>query len=175
MFKSIFSNPGESVGGIPDIGMALLSTDTIVISSDADSPSYLTGFTSEYLKGISLTDVATGTVRNDSGKTLNMMGTINYHPNASGAVATLNIISERSADGITWEGNLSSRRTIEISNTGESFGTKASILLNWEPGHFLRFRFWVSTGNLQLESSTAAALGGQVFTCPALAWMLHEI
>lgn len=151
------------------------SVTTINIGTDSVNPSFLGPLTLDSATGITLTDAATGTVRNDSGRVITMTGSINYNPNVTGGgTTTLNLVSERSLDnGVTWAGNLESRRSMEINNTSESFGTKLSLILNWQPNQLLRFRAWVDTGSITLESTSATALG-QTFTSPSVVWELSE-
>lgn len=152
------------------------SFDTITITDSTVLPSFLGPLTLDHNDEITLIDAVTGAVRNDSGRVITMTGSINYNPNkGGGGTTTLNLVSERSDDnGVTWFGNLNSRRSIEINNSGESFGTKLSLIVDWEPGQLLRFRAWRVSGSLVFESSDASALG-QTFTTPSLVWELSEI
>ena len=154
--------------------IALSSTDTVSLGSDADNPSYLTGAVLESASDISLVDAATGAIQNDSGKDIPFMdGSISFNPDSlGGATVVMHIVSEISADGITWEGNLKSKRTVEVANSNESFATKVSLLKNFPNGWQARFRCWVGSGNLDLAATSETALGGQVFTTPSWLWII---
>ena len=152
-----------------------LNTDPIVINDDSVAPSFLGPIEMNSSSGISLVDAATGTMRNDTGRTISMTGTINYNPDkGGGGTTTLNLVSERSNDGVTWFGNLESRRSMEVSNNSESFGTKLSLIIDWLPNQQLRFRAWRVDGTLSFVSSTVAAIGENYVT-PSLVWELSEL
>jgi hypothetical protein len=152
------------------------SVDTIPISQDSLSPSFFTGLSLAHADKIAIVDLPTGAMINNSGKTITMTGTVSINPTLSGGVtAALNIISERSNDGgLNWFGNLDSRRPVEVANSSESFGTKISLIIDWLPGQWLRFRLWTTVGNLSLVSTSATALG-QTFATPSVVWELLEI
>jgi hypothetical protein len=153
------------------------SFDTMNISADNLNPSFLTGLVIEHCDGISMADPITGAIVNDTGRTITMTGSISYNPKkSSGTTVQLNIVSERSDDGgITWFGNLNSRRSLEVSNNGESFGTKVSLIIDWLPDQLLRFRMWTTTGLLDFESTSKIGVRGEVFTAPSCVWELAEI
>ena len=131
--------------------------------------------TVDKIKGMSLTNQAEGIIRNDTGRTIELMtGTINFNPIIASGTASLIIISERSSDGVAWTGNLESKRQVEISNNTETFATKLSVVTNWLPGELVRFRVYLVTGNLTLEPNSSVALGGQTFFSPSVAWSLVE-
>lgn len=152
------------------------SATAIVINDNPSNPSSLGPLKLDHADEITLVDAATGTMRNDTARTISMTGSISYNPDkGGGGTTTLNLISERSDDnGVTWFGNLNSRRTVEISNDGESFGTKISLITDWLPGQLLRFRAWRTSGLLSFVSTDATALG-ETYTTPSLVWELSEI
>lgn len=153
-----------------------LNTSDIVINDTPATPSFLGPLKLDHADEITLVDASNGTMRNDTGRTISMTGSISYNPDkGGGGPTTLNLISERSDDdGVTWFGNLNSRRTVEISNSGESFGTKISIITDWLPGQLLRFRAWRVSGLLSFVSTDVTALG-ETYTTPSLVWELSEI
>lgn len=153
-----------------------LNTNDIIINDTPASPSFLGPLKLDHADEISLVDAANGTMRNDTGRLISMTGSISYNPDkGGGGTTTLNLISERSNDnGATWFGNVNSRRTVEISNNGESFGTKISSIIDWEPGQLLRFRAWRVAGSLSFVSTDVAALG-ETYTTPSIVWELSEI
>jgi hypothetical protein len=152
------------------------SITTTVVNSDPADPSYLLGLTIQHADDISLVDAATGAIVNDTGRTITMTGSISYNPvKGGGAAAQLNIVSERSNDlGVSWFGNLNSRRTVEVANSAESFGTKVSLIIDWEPDQWLRFRVWLGAGVLSFVSTSTIAMG-ETFVTPSIVWELAEI
>lgn len=151
-------------------------SSNVSIPSSSTSPAFLGPLTLDYAKGITLVNAAEGTVRNDTGRVITMSGSISYNPDkGGGGTTTLNIVSERSADGgTTWAGNLDSKRTVEISNNSESFGTKVSWVITWAPSELLRFRAWINGGTLDFVTSSDTALG-QTFNTPSIIWLLTEM
>jgi hypothetical protein len=151
------------------------SFETLVLSIDPDNPSYLTNLNLLHSDSITLVDNLTGTIRNDTGHSITMTGSISFNPEKVNGTPTLNIVSERSNDGITWFGNLDSRRSMEISNNNESFSTKVSLIVDFPATQLARFRIWVTNGNVNFHSTSTTALGGQVFRVPSVLWELSEI
>lgn len=150
---------------------------TITVNTDPLNPSFIGNMSVAASSGMTLVDPLTGCIRNDTGRIIKFMsGTINFNPNkGGGGVSRIHLVSERSSDGgVTWEGNLDSLRVIEISNNGESYGTKLSYVLDWLPGQHIRFRVYsVSGGAVDFVSSTQQIIG-QPFTSAAATWELSE-
>lgn len=173
--KATITNPSADV---VDNGGAFSAscTSTVNIPTSSTNPAFLGPLILDYAKDITLVNAAEGTVRNDTGRTITMSGSISYNPDkGGGGTTTLNIVSERSADnGTTWVGNLDSKRTVEISNNTESFGTKVSWIITWAPGELLRFRAWINGGTLDFVTSSDTALG-QTFNTPSVIWLLTEM
>ncbi len=120
------------------------------ISSNPLSPTYLSGLEmSEQAGGFEIVTTGpwadTGAVLNNTGANIDVQGTFSYFPDNSGGTSRIEIWSETSADGITITENDDSARSIEISGTGESSGTKSSRFTNWPNGSMVRFAF-VDTG-----------------------------
>lgn len=147
----------------------------ISITTSSTTPSFFGPLMDNLSSGISLVDATTGTLRNDTGRTISMTGTINFNPDKGGGGTTqLNIVSERATTlGGPWVGNLESKRTVEISNNSESFATKLSLIIDWEPNQLLRFRGWINGGSLDFVVSSVSAIG-QTFVSPSIAWELTE-
>lgn len=152
------------------------SLTNVEVSQNITNPSYLAPITMIKARGIGIFNGADGSLINNTGSLLTMIGTISFNPDkGSGGAVGLEIISERSNDGgLTWFGNLESRRSVEISNSGESFGTKLSIVQDWAPLQLLRFRVWVSQGELTLVSTPTVVLGEE-YTSPSIVWHLSAI
>lgn len=151
------------------------SNNTLIDLGFAADPSFFEDAVVDFAKGVQLTDAATGTVRNVSGRVLNMMGFITVNPRLdSGGNSAYIIISETSPDDINWVGNLDSKRRIELTNTSETVQTKSSKIIGWQPNHDLRFRFFKGSGNISFRRTAAAALG-QTFTTDSISWSMREL
>lgn len=150
---------------------------TIIVGTDANSPSFFTGM-SLISSSTGFTSIDTnGVIVNESGRVIkSMSGSISFQPSKSGGGTTsLSLWSERSIDGATWTQNSESLRTIEISNNGETFKTSISLILDWEDGHYLRFRIYASGGgSVSFVSPTDTVLGGEVITGASAVWELSE-
>ena len=156
---------------------SLVSVQTVAIGIDPDAPSFLTGFAiDENSIGFELT-ASTGAVKNVSGRLLKgCSGTISFQPNKGlGGTTVLHLWSERSSDGITWASNPNSLRSIEISNSGETFKTSFSGVRDWEEGEYVRFRSYAfSGGTIDFESPTDTVLSGEVISGASVLWELVE-
>ncbi len=154
------------------------SVDTIVVSSDPDNPTFITGLqTTGAQRGISLIDAITGTFENTSGRTItSMIGTISFHPTETGGgTGILNIVSERSDDGgLTWSFNMFSLRTIEVAASGESFATKVSTISSLLPGTRFRFKLVESGAGGITLSQTSAVMNGETITSSSVTFVLDE-
>lgn len=156
------------------VGFLATSDDTITVSLDPNAPSFLTGFNFDGSDEFELFDAATGAVKNVSGRTLTVLGTISYNPNKiGGGVALLQTLSESSFDeGSSYSVNVGSLRPVEINNSGESFKTIVSFLAAWAPNQIVRFRvFEDSNTATNIEPSSTSALGGTV-TGHSVIWTL---
>ena len=153
------------------------STTTVNVGTDPLNPSFLGSLTLIKANGFSLVDAATGAIRNDTGRVIDLAsGSINFTPNKTGGgVTTVDLVSERANDiSGPWVGNLESLRPIEIANNGESFQTKLSVGVDWQPGEIIRFRIYaLSGGGINFESLSRGILG-QTFISPSIAWMFEE-
>ena len=157
---------------------SLLATSNAVIpiNNNPASPSFLTIDDASQSVGITLTDGATGTVRNDTGRVIEeMTGSISMYPEiGGGTLRRIVVVSEESVDNITWTGNLNSIRKIEVGSTSETFKTTISLYDNWPVGGYLRFRVYdEADGGLDLVPAAATILG-QPFTGPSMIWSLLE-
>lgn len=153
------------------------SLSTVTVGTSANSPSFLTGMNiSDASAGFTGID-ANGAIVNESGREIkSMTGSISFQPDKSGGGTTsLSLWSERSDDGVTWTQNSESLRTIEVANNGEAFKTSISAILNWEDGHYLRFRVYASGGGaVSFISPTDTVLGGEVIVGASVIWELSE-
>ncbi len=157
-------------------GFIAVSNDTISVSSDQASPSFLTGFDFSGSGEFELFDQATGAVKNVSDRTIRVQGSISYNPDKiAGGVALLQVFSESSTDeGVSYTTNPDSLRPLEVSNAGESFKTTVSFLEEWSPGQIVRFRIFEDNGvALNITTSSTTALN-QTVDGHSVIWVLGE-
>lgn len=154
------------------------SIDNITVNTDPNAPSFLTNLALDPGSFGASLDFLDGSVKNVSGRAIpQMVGTISFQPNkGGGGVTLLHLWSERSNDdGTTWTQNSNSLRAIEISNSGETFKTSLSAILNWAPDELIRFRIYaLSGGSITFVSPTDTVLGGEVINGYSVAWELSE-
>lgn len=120
----------------------LKSFDTVVIG-DTTASSIMTGLSQiGIIRGFEL-DVATNSIKNISGRPLQMQGTLAIQVSHSGAQpVNFYVFSERSADGVTWVTNNNSLRENTIAKDGIDYRTIASFTdTPIEDGEYVRFRF----------------------------------
>lgn len=152
------------------------SEDTEIISADKDAPSFLPGFVCDCAAGFELTDVAKGTIRNVSGRTVTVTGTISFRPvKGVGGTVVVSVLSERSTDDITYVVKQGSLIPVEVSSTGQSFKTSVSFAVTWANGEYIRFRAYTDgAATLSFEQSSDTVLGGQAITGHSMIWELSE-
>jgi hypothetical protein len=156
--------------------LVAISNAVIPINDSAVNPSFFVIDDVSQSVGITLEDGATGTVKNSTGRDISeMVGSISFQPDVTGGtIRRMVIVSETSADNLTWLGNLNSIRKVEIGTSSESFKTNVSLVDNWAAGSYLRFRAYdEADGGLDLTPTSATILG-QSFTGPSLIWSLVE-
>lgn len=154
-----------------------ISTNTVPIGTDAANPSVFTGmsFTPGSI-GFELRG-SDGAVKNTSGRTLqDCAGTISFQPNKTGGGTTvMQLSSQISADGVSWDANPASLRVIEIPNNGETFKTAVSIAINWPNDYYVRFVAYISDGGgVSFESPSETIAGNPVFGA-SVVWELREL
>lgn len=151
--------------------------ETVTINDSPTAPSFFTDLElNPNSKGFELTP-ATGAIRNVSGRLLKAcVGSISFQPNKGvGGVTLLHLWSERSSDGVTWTQNENSLRSIEISNSGETFKTSISAVGDLADGEYTRFRCYaLSGGAIDFVSPTDTVLGGEVIRGASIIWELSE-
>ena len=152
------------------------TSDTIPISNDPDASSFFTGLAA--INGIDgfEVDLASGSVRNISGRTLSVMsGTVSTQPSKTGGAATiLDLFSETSTDLITWTKNANSARTYTITNTGQSFRTTVSFVNGWANNEYVRFKFFADDSTLSFTPTSIVADGDTINSYSAV-WALTEV
>ena len=153
------------------------SLSTINVGIDPDNPSFITGMV---LNGVNTDfeiDGPTGAIKNISGRDIGIMtGNFSFQPEkGEGGTTQLNLWSERSLDGVTWSQNYGSLRSIEISNSGESFKTSASFSEKLEQGEYLRFRAYSKAGGaVDFVPATDTVLSGENIIGYSAFWELSE-
>lgn len=156
------------------------STDTVVASTDPVNPSYITGIAlfGTSSDGFEVIDAATGLIKNNTGRDLNMAGTVTYQGvNGTGGTAQLQLWSERSADdGATFEVNSQSLRTTQLPNTSSGSQTKSAGIANWKSGESARFAFYNATGgSLSIAAPTDTVNGDDVVSGFSFYLQLNEV
>ncbi len=168
----------EKIKSEIDLASFVIYTNvTQTINEDETNPSVFTDMLEGHCNKIKLFDTKDGSVINTSNENINYIeGTLNFQPNKSGGgTSRLHLVSERSTDGgNTWIGNYNSLRSIEVSNSGETFKTVISILTDFLPGEICRFRIFNDAGgNMVLESPIDTILGEE-YTGPAVLWTMQQ-
>jgi hypothetical protein len=158
----------------------LVSTnDTLLISDNPLTPTTWTGLSSLTISNGLILDVPTGSLINNSGKTiLSATGSVSMQPikGGGGGAQTLRLWSETSFDGVTWLVNPNSLRVYQITDDGNSFTTSISFDQNWLNGQYLRFAMYATgggSGTLTLTPTSDIVRGQNVEGFSAV-WNLKE-
>lgn len=159
----------------------IYSFDTISISTDPDNPTYVTGLglfpTSS--EGFTIVDASRGIVRNDTGRTLTMSGTVTYQgEKVSSGRALLHLWSEKSNNDFqTFEVNQNSLRTTPVSNSSsDESSTKSAGIANWESGQSARFAMYNSgAGSLVLQTPEVTVNHGETVHGFSFYMQLNEV
>lgn len=156
------------------------SVDTISVSINPATPSYITGISlfDSSSEGFEVVDAATGLIKNNTGRDLTMSGTVTYQGvNGTGGTAQLQLWSERSTDdGVTFEVNSSSLRTTQLPNTSSGSQTKSAGISNWKSGESARFALYnASGGSLSLAAPSDTVNGDDVVTGFSFYLQLNEV
>lgn len=173
------SEEKAKLDSIPPSSFRIKSSDTYVISADANAPTFLTtGFVQE--DGIAPVgweiDVATGGMKNVSGRTMAYNGGVySFHAsNVNASSRILYIFSEVSTDGgSTWTRNNDSAREQTISGTTAVFSTKQSEALQVPDQAIVRFGFYASATGVTFGPVVASPYSETV-TGPSFRWRLTE-
>lgn len=169
--------PWHRIGGEDKAFFGAGSEVNVNIGADGDDPSKINGLTVIKSDGGFTVDANDGKVKNETGRILKYCtGTISFQPDKTGGgVTLLNFWSERSLDGVTWTQNSNSLRSMEVSNSGETFKTSVSSVEDWNPNEYLRFRMYcVSGGPLNLVPPTDTVLSGESIKGYSVKWLLTE-
>lgn len=157
------------------------TVDTISVSTDPNSPTYLKGVglfptsSSEFTLFTGLDGEQW--IRNDTTKTFSMQGSATYQTTqGAGGNGELLLWSERSNDdGLTFTENTFSLRTSEVPNNSENSQTKSSGVDQWAPGESIRWAMYNSgVGAVVLDGPSATVNNGNVVDGLSFYWQLNE-
>ncbi len=151
------------------------STENVSINDDADNPSFFTDLILAFSNKIELIPEL-GAIRSLATEVIPFMeGTLNFQPEKTGGgVSNIHLVSERSFDGQNWVGNLSSLRSIEVSNSGETYKTVYSAIVGLMPGEMCRFRAYNAAGaNIDFEAPVDNIIQQDFIGYPLL-WSLTQ-
>jgi hypothetical protein len=169
----------EGGGGGANLHFGAYTVDQIAVSTDPNSPTYLTGvalFPSSSPDFIVL-DAATGLVKNTSTKTFSMQGTATYQiVQGAGGAGNLQLWSERSSDdGVSFTENPFSLRTSEVPNNSDNSQTKSSGVDTWSPGESIRWAMYNSgAGAVTLAAPSDTVNNGNVVDGLTFYWQLNS-
>lgn len=142
--KSVFASLLKSFGlSIYNDSFFTVESENELIVPGVSNPAFLDGMTQvRDIKGFEL-DISTQSIKNISGRTLSMVGTMAVQYEQTGSQdCELYIYSEYSSDGINWNYNPNSLREVVIEKTGIQYTTIPSLNIgNWENGGYIRFKF----------------------------------
>lgn len=175
-----FYNEGGEVGGSA-LHFGAYTNDTISVSTDPNSPTYLTGvslFPSSSSEFTIITDAGgVQWIRNDSTKSFSMQGTATYQiVQGAGGSGNLQLWSERSSDdGVSFTENPFSLRTSEVPNNSDNSQTKSSGVDQWAPGESIRWAMYNSgAGAITLSAPSDTVNNGNVVDGLAFYWQLNS-
>lgn len=171
-------------GGIGGIARKLhfgaYTLDTIPVSTDPNSPTYLTGVALFPTSSpeFEIIDAATGLIRNNSSRTFSMQGSATYQTTqGSGGAGNFQLWSERSDDdGLTFTENPYSLRTSEVPNNSSNSQTKSSGVDGWKPGESVRWAMYNSgAGSVTLDGPSDTVNNGNVIEGLTFYWQINEV
>jgi len=148
---------------------------SITVGTEA-VPNFLTGLTSEgALKGFEFVP-ARNSIKNISGKALQMSGGLFLHLNVlGGGTRLLGVYSETSTDGgATWVNNPNSLRDSEISAAGEGSVSLPSFLFDWPADAEVRFRTF-TVGSMNIERPPSSSPEGSLVEGYSILWSMKEV
>lgn len=173
-----FYNEGGGSGA--NLHFGAYTVDPIAVSTDPNSPTYLTGvllFPSSSAEFTIITDTGgIQWIRNDSTKSFSMQGTATYQTiQGAGGSAQLKLWSERSPDdGATFTENAFSLRTSDVANNSDNSQTKSSGVDAWNPGESIRWAMYnAGPGALTLNGPSDTVNGGNVVDGLTFYWQLN--
>ena len=164
-------------GDIPVIyALNALSTDTVILSTDASNPSYITGISlSESSPELEAFDPVGGWIRNNGTEPISMAGTVTLQTQQGvGGSSVVHLWSERSTDnGTTSTVNPQSLRMIDVGNDSASSHTKSSAISQLLPGESVRFAMYITGGATTLAAPSATVNGTETVEGLSFFWTLN--
>ena len=148
---------------------------SIAVGTEA-SPNFLTGLTSEgLLNGFQFIG-ARNSIKNVSGRDLQMSGGLFFPVNLlTGSDGLITVYSETSTDdGVTWNNNPNSKRDAGIGKAGNSSISLPSFLFNWPDGAEVRFRTY-SAESMNIEKPTTGNPEGEAVDGYTILWSMKEV
>lgn len=121
-------------------------------------------------------DVSTASVKNVTGRSLTMTGSMAIQiEQTGGQPATLYIASQISDDKINWSYNPKSLRVVEIFKNGIDYITIPSLnIANWNDGQYIRWVFAKDGNGGVLLSQPTQTLGSEVVPGQTFVWTMRE-
>lgn len=176
--RGLNASDRATLDSLPKLHFGAYTADTIIVGSDPNNPTYVTGVVLALSSRpeFTLIDAATGLIRNDSTRSFPMAGTVTYQLSGSGTPATLFLWSEKSTDdGVSFVENALSLRTSEVANNQESSQTKSSAVALWAPGESIRWAMYkTGSGTVTISAPSATVNTGNVVTGLSFYWQLGE-
>ena len=143
----------EILGGVPN---------SIIVSTSQATPSTISGMVLVVERGLELQ--VDNSIKNITGRTINLFGTISYHPDNTSATSVLNMCVQRSTDnGVSWVNEPFSGFTVEVANSNESYSTKSTGISGLNDSELFRFVFYeTGTGGITLDPTNFQMEGNPV-------------
>jgi hypothetical protein len=163
------------VGRGRDPSFMATSSETIAISTDPLLPTYLQAITQEDPFDFFEYDATEKAMRNVSGRTLNLSGTLSYNTkNNNNSQRVLSIFSQSKIEGGPWEDNADSARKDILRGANDRYVTKASEGFGLPHRALIRFGFFASAVGVSFLPVTIN-VNGAVLTGPSFKWTLKEL
>ena len=163
-----------NITSLSDASFSLKSNTTIVCPDITSSKELASDFQEiQETRGF---EIVNGTVKNISGRTLTMYGSLEVkYKQTGGQPATFHLASETSMDGVTWTPNTQSYRSVYVTKNGEDILNIDSLNeQDWQDGQYIRWIFGkTGTGGIEI-SQPSIVWDGQTIYGRALLWTMKE-
>ena len=152
-----------------------ISRETLSMSADSAAPSHLQAMEQVDSLHFFEYDDTEKAMRNVSGRTLTMRGTLSYHlNNANNSERSISVFSEVKISGGSWVKNADSGRKESVRGDDAKYSTKSSEVFELPHDALLRFGFFAGAVGVSLLPVSFVAEGVTV-TGPSFRWTLKEI
>lgn len=155
---------------------AIVSEDEITIG-DSSNASIMPGF---YIVNTPIgfeLEESTSSMINISGRDVELtLGTLALHAiqtSGSGS-ALMQVYSETSADGVTWEYNPINLRQKTFRNDEINFWSMSSGMINWKNGWRVRFRFFTDSNSDIMLKAPTTVVNGTTIKGLSVVWTMEE-